>query len=242
MFCVTSQQGTDFKKNVYLSIVHNFLSFIQLWMTPVSMGRLQVTSARDAEHFWWLRMFHYLFVISFPQGRRWWVWTIHYIWKQSTILGSVMQNKSRKKTKRIHGRGSRAGAKAKLQQKPWKSLLIEHKELPCSQMCCSQFPHPWTDTRWCCRGDSHICSPCTNVCLRGQRPLSLVAASGHLSFAVPKSQVTPQPYLTHWPRWAGVREGSLWVLCRATTISFCQSHFKARFSQVHVSSSEDPVE
>lgn len=96
MFCVTSQQGTDLKKNVYLSIVHNFLSFFQLF-PPVSMGRLQVTSARDAEHFWWLRMFHYLFVIPFPQGRRWWVWTIHYIWKQSTILGSVMQNKSRKK-------------------------------------------------------------------------------------------------------------------------------------------------
>lgn len=152
-----------------------------------------------------------------------------------------MQNKSRKKNQENSWERVKSWSQSRIAAQTLK-ITIDRTQRTALQPDVLQFPHPWTDTRWCCRGDSHVCSPCTNVCLRGQRLLSLVAASGHLSFAVPKSQVTPQPYPTHWPRWAGVREGSLWVLCRATTISFCQSHFKARFSQVHVSSSEDPVE
>lgn len=133
------------------------------------MGRLQMTSVRDAECFWSLKMFLYLFVIIFSQGKRfcwWWVQTIHYIWKPNTMLGTVMLNKSRKKSKRTHGKGSRAvdGAKAKMHQKSWKSLLIEHNALPWNQTCCSQFSHPWTDTHWCCRRHcSHVCSPYTNT-------------------------------------------------------------------------------
>ena len=104
----------------------------------------------------------------FPMKRFcwWWVQTIHYIWKQNTMLGPVMLNENRKKSKRIQGKGSRAadGAKAKMQQESWKSLLMEHNELPWNQTCCSPFSYPWTDTHWCHRRCcSHVCSPYTNI-------------------------------------------------------------------------------
>lgn len=43
--------------------------------------------------------------------------TLGPVMQNNEMLGPVMQNKSRKKSKRIRGKGSRAGAKAKLQQK-----------------------------------------------------------------------------------------------------------------------------
>lgn len=203
------------------------------------MGRFLMTSVRAAEHFWWLRMFHYLFVIPFfpkEEGGEF----EQLIAFENGIQCLVLLCRIRVgKSKRIHCKGSRAGSKAKLQQKSWKSLLVEHNELPWQQMCCSPFPEPWSDTHWCCRGHSHVCRDVLSLWAEVPWLLQGIWVLKYRGHRWP----TAPP--THCTGWAGVTGGSLRALCRATTsqtIPFFQSLFKANFFQDHISSSEDPVE
>lgn len=102
------------------------------------------------------------------------------------MLGPGLQNKSRKRAREFVGKGQELEPKQNCSRNAGNQYWWNTVVCPVSRCAALSF-HTLDLQR-----HSHVCSPCTNICLHG-KSLSPRAASGPLSVGAPKSQVTPQP-------------------------------------------------
>lgn len=158
------------------------------------MERFLMTSVRDAEHFLMIKNISLFICNSFfflkEEGGEFEQFIAFENETQCLVLLCRMRvgKKQENSWERV-----KSWSQSKIAAEILKITIDRTQWVHWIQMCYSQLPHPWAGTQRCCRGCSPVCIPCTKVCPRGKRSLSLKAASGHLRIKVPKPQVSSQP-------------------------------------------------